>query len=251
MWKTGPLFIFFNISMCGITGIFAADKNDFRVTADYSTKYIWRGQNVNNKGVFEPSVYLSLYGFTAYAWGNLDLTNEHHNRGEFTEIDLIVDYSAAVAGLEGLNFSAGAIHYQFPNTFSRPTTEIYGGLSLNVPLTPSIKVYCDIDETNGCYMQFAIGHIFEKIARFSDDCFCGLQLGSSIGWGNSVYNNNYFNTNEGKFNDLLLSAGFPVCIGRWTVRPAINYSMMLSDAIRSATDKSDNLWGGISVSRSF
>ena len=251
MGKRGSLVIGFNILMCGATAVFAADKVDFKVAADYSTKYIWRGQNINDKSAFQPSVYLSMHGFTASAWGTVDLTNENGRSGEFTEIDLTLDYSAAVPGVKELNFSAGTIHYQFPNTSSRPTTEIYGGLGLNVPLTPTIKVYRDIDETDGCYVQFAVGHIFEKIAKFSDDCFCGLQLGSSIGWGNSAYNISYFDINKGKFNDLLFSAGFPVCIGDWTVRPGINYSTMLSDAVRSATARSDNLWGGVSISRSF
>lgn len=250
MDKRKSLIIGF-ILMCWATPVFSANEFDFKVTADYSTKYIWRGQNVNDKSALQPSAYLSMYGFTASFWGTLDLTNENDRNGEFTEIDLILDYTAAVPGIKGLNFSAGTIHYRFPNTFSRPTTELYGGLSLDLPLTPSIKVYRDIDETNGCYVQFAVGHIFEKVAKFSDDCFCGLQLGSSIGWGNPLYNKSYFDINEGKFNDLVFSAALPVCIGRWTIRPGINYSTMLSDAVRSATDKSDNLWGGISISRSL
>jgi hypothetical protein len=35
------------------------------------------------------------------------------------------------------------------------------------------------------------------------------------------------------------------------VKPSVNYSTMLSDDIRQATDKSDNLWFGVGLSTSF
>jgi hypothetical protein len=249
MDKRGPLILGFNILMCGTVTAFNANEIHCSVTADYFGKYIWRGQNVSNRSVFQPSVSLSSYGFTGSFWGNMDLTGQNKHRNEFIELNYILDYSAAMPGIDWLNFSMGTIHYQFPNTSYRPTTEVYGGLSFDVPLTPSIKVFRDVDETDGTYIMAAIEHKIGKIATFSDDCYCGLQLGSGIGWGNSAYNTYFFAINDGKSNDLVFSAGFPICMGKWTIKPGINYSMMLSDAVRSATDKSDNIWMVLSVSR--
>jgi len=108
----------------------------FAVTADYFTKYIWRGQNLNDENVFQPSFSLSKNGFTASVWGNLDLTDENQNSGEFTELDYSIDYSASLPGINWVSFSAGALYYDFPHTDSKATTEVYGGLDFDLPLTP-------------------------------------------------------------------------------------------------------------------
>jgi hypothetical protein len=227
----------------------------FGLSADYYSKYIWRGQNVDDKSVLQPAASASIYGFTASIWGNLDLTNKSatapDNTGEFSEFDYTLDYSGTVPDVDWLNFSVGTIYYRFPNTVFETTTEIYGGLSLDAPLSPSFKWYRDVDEFKGSYFQFGVGHIFEKIIKMNEKCYCGLQLGASLGWGNSAYNNGYFGVDSSKFNDLTLSTGLPVCVGQWTIKPSINYATTLSDAIREATPKSDNLWMGVGISTSF
>ncbi len=45
------------------------------VSADYFGRYIYRGQNVNDKSVLQPSVAGSAYGLTGSVWANIDLTN--------------------------------------------------------------------------------------------------------------------------------------------------------------------------------
>lgn len=232
--------------------LMAAEKITFGLSTDYYSKYIWRGQNIDDRSVLQPSVSVSTYGFTGSIWGNLDLTNQNDTSGEFSEFDFSLDYSGTIPGIDWLGFSVGTIYYRFPNTAFEPTTEIYGGLSLpNVPLAPYFKWYRDVDEINGSYFQFGLGHTFEKVVKVNDNCYCGLQLGASSGWGNSTYNKGYFGVNNGKFNDITLTAGFPVCIGSWTIRPNINYSTMLSDSIRAATAKSNNFWAGVGISVSF
>ena len=144
-------------------------------TLDYFSKYIWRGQNLNDKSVFQPSVYLSKYGFTASIWGNQDWTGINDNGGNFTEFDYTLDYTNTIPGLDWLSGSAGVIHYTFPHTPFASTTEVYGGLTLNkVPLTPSIKIYRDVDEMQGTYYQFGLGHTFEKITKWNESVFAIL-----------------------------------------------------------------------------
>ena len=229
---------------------------NFGISADYFTKYIWRGQNVDNHSVFQPAISVSAYGFTGSIWGNMDMTNKSltapDNAGEFSEFDYTLDYSGTIPSADWLGFSVGTIYYRFPNTAFEPTTEIYGGLSLpKVPLSPYFKWYRDVDEIKGGYFQFGIGHTIEKIYAVNEKCYCGLQLGASLGWGNSAYNKGYFGVNGGGTNDFTLTAGLPVCINSWTVKPSVNYSTMLNSSIREATAKSDNVWFGVGVSRSF
>lgn len=243
------------ICLCGsffYGGISRADESvKWGVTADYFSKYIWRGQCINDESVLQPSAFMSLYGFTGSVWTNLDLTGENNSSGEFTEVDLTLDYTKALPCVEGINFSVGTIHYRFPNTPYEPTTELYGGLSAALPLSPTIKIYRDVDEIEGFYIQFAAGHTIEKIAVWKEDCYCDVQLGASMGYGTSSYNDGYFGVESGEFNDLTISAGLPIWFGRLVIKPSVCYSTMLSDNIRDATDNSENLWGGVSTSIRF
>jgi hypothetical protein len=81
----------------------------------------------------------------------------------------------------------------------------------------------------------------------NEKCYCGLQFGANVGWGNSPYNKGYFSVNNGNFNDLTISTGLPICFGRLVIKPSVSYSTMLSDDIRQATFKSENLWCGVST----
>lgn len=222
------------------------------ITADYFSKYIWRGQALNDESVFQPSIYLSKFGFTAAIWGSMDMKNNLDNAGNFTEFDTSLDYTTAMPGVDFLNVSVGGIYYDFPNTDFDDTTEVYVGVSApSWPLTPSFKVYRDVDEIEGNYYQLGVGHTFEKIATFSEECFCNLVLGASLGYGSAAYNKGYFGVNSDQSNDLTLTAGLPICFGNWTIKPSVNYATLLSDSIRSGRENNDNLWGGLSLATSF
>jgi hypothetical protein len=247
--------VFMPVTLATIT--FAQGHNDvtWTFTSDYFTKYIWRGQNIDDKSVLQPAISASSYGFTGSVWGNIDLTNDSQtapdNAWEFSEFDYTLGYTTAVPDMNWLNVSVGAIYYRFPNTPFEPTTELYTGLSLAMPLSPSFKWYRDVDEIKGSYFQAGLGHFFEKIYVMNEKCYCGLQLGASAGWANSAYNNGYFGVNRDGFNDLTVSTGLCIQIDSWMLKPNINYSTMLKDDIRKATLKSDNLWYGLSAFINF
>jgi hypothetical protein len=221
------------------------------VTADVFSKYIWRGQNVVDDWVLQPGASVSYQGLTGSVWGNFDLTGDLVDGGELTEIDYAIDYTNTVPGLEVLSYSAGAIYYSFFNLNWPDTAELYAGLSLDVPLSPAVRWYYDFDEIEGSYVQLSLGHTIEKIQRWRDDCYCDLQLGASLGYGTDGYNNGYFGVDDGALNDLTLTAGVPICLGKLTIRPSVGYSVMLDDDLRAATEKSDNFWGGVAFAYDF
>ncbi|MGA2323563.1 MAG: hypothetical protein ABSG22_06920 [Sedimentisphaerales bacterium] len=255
--RTGSVVLGFAL-ITFVAGTAAAEDKvvTFGVSADYFSKYIWRGQNVDNSSVLQPTISASAYGFTGSIWGNIDLTNRSKvapdNAWEFSEYDLTLDYTNTIPGIDWLSGSVGTIYYQFPNQVYDPTTEIYGGFGLpKVPLTPSFKWYRDVQAYKGSYFQFGVGQLFDKLYVMNENCYCGLQLGASYGWGNAAYDTGYFGVNSGQSNDLTLSAALCTQVYTWMIKPSINYSTMLSDSIREATDKSDNLWVGVGISTSF
>jgi hypothetical protein len=238
----------------GAGSVLAEDKIEFEVTADYSGKYIWRGQNLNDDPVFQPSLSAGCKGLTATIWGSLDLTNINGNSGDFSEVDYSLDYSGPLPGIEGIGFSVGAIYYDFAATDFKDTTEVYWGLSFEAPLSPSITLYHDVDEAEGTYVSLSVTHCIEKVAQLAPDMPVGLQIGAGLGWGSKSYNKYYWGTDQSELNDLAFSVAFPVEIGSWTVAASLNYVTLVSDDIRDTdvygTD-SDFFFAGMSLSKRF
>jgi hypothetical protein len=232
----------------------STDAIDFELPADFISKYIWRGQNVVDDPVFQPSVTANYENLTATLWGNLELTNINDNSGDFSELDYTLDYSSTLPGIESIGYSVGLIYYDFPGTDAKDTTEVYGGLNFDFPLRPSVTVYHDIDEAEGSYISLAAGHSIEKIIEISPDIPLGLDIGVSLGWGSGSYNKYYWGTDQSKLNDMAFSVSFPVAISGWLMVPSLNYVTLLSDDIRDTdvygTD-SDFFFAGISLSKSF
>lgn len=223
------------------------------ITADFYSKYIWRGQNLNDDYVFQPGANITWGGLTAGIWGSLDLTNINDNSGEFTEVDYSLDYSGDVPGIDGLGFSIGVINYHFPSV-TGDTTELYWGFALDAPLNPSITVYHDIDEINGTYISIGLRHSINRIIELTPDLPVGIEIGASLGIGDSDYNAGYWGVNRARPNDLALSIAFPMEIGGWTFAPSINYVTLVSDSIRDSdafAKDSDYFFTGLSLSKSF
>ena len=255
MKKSGCLIIGFGVLFLGKSVVFAENEVGFELTADYFGKYIWRGQNYNDDPVFQPSISVGYRGLTATIWGSFDTTNYTGNSGDFYELDYSLDYTAAMPGMEGVDYSIGVVYYDYPGSTIKDTTEIYAGLSFDLPLSPSLTFYNDMDEAEGgSYISLAVGHSIEKIAELTPDMLIGMDIGASLGWGSACYNKYYWGTNQSKMQDLTLAVSFPIEIGGWTFAPSLNYVTLLSDDIR-ATDinrsESDYFFAGISVSKSF
>lgn len=229
------------------------DAIGVEITADFYGKYIQRGQNLSDDPVFQPGLSLSWGKFTAGFWGNMDLTNINGNSGDFSEVDYSLDFSDDFPGIKGLSYSVGVIYYDFPGTAVPDTTEVYWGLGFDLPLSPTITVYHDLDEAEGTYVNLGFSHSIEEIAKLGD-APVGMEIGAGLGWASGSYNKYYWGTEQSKMQDLTFSVAFPVELIGWTVTPSLNYVTLLSDDIRStdaySTD-SDYFFAGVSMSKGF
>lgn len=239
---------------CGTETVFGDGEVDFVFTVDYFSKYIWRGQNYDDDPVLQPGVSATYRGLTAMIWGSLETTNINGNSGDFSEVDYSLYYSGVLPSLEGVNYSIGAGYYNFPGTKVKDTTEVYAGLSFDLPLRPSVTFYHDVDEAEGTYVSLAVACSVERIAGLGKDMPLGMEIGASLGWGSGSYNKYYWGTDQSKLNDLTLSASFPMEIAGCTLAPSLNYVTLLSDNIRDTdaygTD-SDFFFVGISLLKWF
>lgn len=242
MVTAGMMLVAFASASRAFEAEIAADAS-----VSYMGKYVWRGQLLNDDPVVQPSVGFQVGKVYLNLWGNMDTTEYNDNSGEFNEVDFTVDYSDSITEL--LGFSVGAIRYEFPNTDLDATTEIYAGLNLNTFLSPSAKVYYDIDDIEGVYASFGVGHSISITETVS------LEMGASLGVGNEKYNEGYWGVSDGSSaQDLTLTLALPVSLGSWTVTPSLTYVSLMDTDLRECdayAKESDYLYAGIGLSTTF
>lgn len=242
----GVLAVTIVLSFSGV--LQAQDEVEFEFTSDFNSKYIWRGQTLTNGWVWQPGLSASYKGFTGGIWANMDLADVDDTQLEFDEVDPYIDYSGSINDL--ISYSIGYIYYSFPRSTAN-TQEIYGGLSFDTVLSPSVTLYYDIEASQSYYLSFSIGHSAEEIAKV-EDMSIGLDMSLSIGYAGAGYNDLYWSVDESQFNDLTLSIGFPFEIKGISVTPSINYMTLLGDDIKAAAgDNEDRFWVGVSTGFSF
>lgn len=234
------------LAMLGSAAVGSAQSDvSVGVTADFFSKYVWRGINVVDDWVFQPGASVGYKGLTGSIWGNLEMTDETGHSGEFTEVDYTIDYSGQITDVIG--FSVGAIYYDFPNTGLDGTTELYWGFAFDVLLSPSITVYHDVDEVDGTYASVGIGHSL----TLPESVPIGVDLSAKLGWGDSDYNAGYWLTSGAELNDLTLSAAFPFSLGPVSVTPSVHYVALLGSDIRDAVADDDVVYAGVGLAYEF
>ena len=225
-------------------------RADYAVDLDLTvcSKYVWRGLLTVDGFVAQPSIDFSAYGFGLNVWGNLNLEETNGNQFKWTELDLTGSYTYS---LNKFDFSVGAIAYVFP-TLEDQTTELFASVTWNIPLSPTLSVYRDIDVVDGTYVALSGSYAF-------DDPFClgpcrGLspELSASIGWGSDDHNDVYYGSRKSGFADLTLGLSIPYRIStRATIAGSVHWSSLLSEDNRDANDDPDNLWFGLGISVSL
>lgn len=203
------------------------------VTADVYGKYIWRGQDINNDPAVQPGINLVAGALSLSAWGSIDTTDVVDESGEFTEIDWVIDYSGDLGILEGVGYSVGMINYQFPS--AADTTEIYCGLTLTGPLSPSVTIYYDVEMASS-YTSFGVGHSIDNVVGDGLGFPIGLDVSAGLGWGSASYNQSYWGNTvtTGELNDISLAIGFPIEVMGWNVTPSLNYVGLVGDQVKDS-----------------
>jgi hypothetical protein len=133
----------------------------------------------------------------------------------------------------------------------KSTTEIYGGLNVEVFLKPRITWYRDVNAVEGNYIQLGLEHAFENIKKWDNGCSLDLSLSGSIGWASSGYNKGYFKVDARKFNDLSITIGVPIQMKSFSISPSLNISTMLSNQIGNAAFERNNVWFGLGILKEF
>jgi uncharacterized protein (TIGR02001 family) len=225
-------------------------RADYEVSLDLGiySKYVWRGIVTTDGFVAQPSIDFTSHGFGVNVWANLDLESVNDQQFDFTEVDLTASYGFRLGKFD---FQAGAISYLFP-TGGDQTTELFAGVTWDVPLSPTLTVYQDIDEVDGTYAALSGAWTFEDPLHLGGCRGVSPELSASLAWGSRGFNEAYYGSDASGFADLTLGLTVPYRISRWaTLRASVHWSSLLDGAIRDASDDPDNLWFGIGVNLSL
>lgn len=240
-----------------------AEESQIDVSLDLPvvSAYVWRGMEINDEWVFQPSLSLGYKGFSFNLWGNMDLTdfgedyctytsNCDSRAAQFTEIDLTIAYNHS---FDKFTIGGGFIDYLYPNwDNSSDTQEVFLSGSFDVLLQPSLTISYDFNALDGFYANFGIGHSF----AFNDSL--GLDLSSSIGYGDSNYVSGSFGSADSAFVDLNIDVSLPYkATENIAIIPMLTLTTLLDsdirDSIKDNTYGNDDtyVYGGVNVSFSF
>jgi hypothetical protein len=230
------------------------------------SSYVWRGLSLTNKPVAEPDVYVTIpagkASVTLGGWANIDLgkyddpNNDISESGgtsafNFAEFDPWAEVSFPVGPKTTL--TAGATAYIYPNnaglTKDANTVEIYGKAAFDVPLSPKLAVWYDVDKIKGAYFEGSISHTIPASEKVS--VVLGALAGLSAGQGQPDSGDDSFNFADDGFTHLDLSAGVPLTAGIFSFTPALHVVINGDDftKITSPTKTKDvKLWGGVTIS---
>lgn len=242
----------------------------YGVDLDIFSSYVWRGLTLTNKPVAQPAVWVSFpagnASITAGGWSSIDL-GKYDNGSDisesggtsafnFAEFDPYaeVSFPAGKATLTG-----GVTAYIYPNdaglTEDANTVEIYGKVDLDVPLSPSLSVYYDVDKIKGAYIEAGLSHSLAASEKVSIDL--GAAAGFSAGQGISDDIDESFNFADDGLTHVDFSAGVPFTAGVFSITPVVHFVVNVDDATKVTkfddagllpNSEDVKLWGGISLS---
>jgi hypothetical protein len=246
----------------------AAAQTTIGWDASLFSSYVWRGLTYTNKPVLQPDLYVTIplgttVSLTAGGWANIDLAaydgstdlSESGGSSAFNvaEFDWWGELGVPVGKA---TLTAGATGYLFPNkassckvgpcfTSDANTTEIYGKVALDVPLSPKVSAYYDVDQIKGLYVEGSISHGFPIGPK-------SLTLGALAGWtgGQEVDSDPSANFADKGITHIDLSASMGFSAGSLSITPAIHGVFGQDDFTKftKSNSKSDfKLWGGITL----
>lgn len=250
---------------------------------DFFSAYVWRGQVLSHKPVFQPAETLSFnfgdFGsIYANVWANFELS---HRPGRFpshfmglNEIDYAAGYCNTICGID---IDVGHTWYTYPCThyLTDPgeggipsVTELYLTLAYeNDFLTPSFGAYWNYHkrggvEENALYLEFGVDHAFELTEDLSLDLYAKTALATDS------YMRSYTGydpedpeggCNEPEFCMFEVGGKLEYAVTDWLkLHGTLAYDFQLSHTARHSWyfDGDDNgynqiLWGGLGATLEF
>lgn len=174
-----------------VLGAAPAQAGDISVSTsiDYVTDYVFRGVSLAESAI-QPGVEIASGDFYAGAWASTGIGDTSILAGD--ELDLYAGYGFALS--DALSADVGVTYYHYPQGGSlfetddggAGTYEVYGGLSLDTTLSPSVTAYYDLT-LEAFTLEGGLGHSLPVADKTSLDLGLSAGLVSADGPGDYEY----------------------------------------------------------------
>lgn len=239
-------------TMALLTALSVAQAVEVDTDIGVYSAYVWRGQKLDDKPVVQGGITVSTNGFYFNVWGNYSLSDQFVGKGsdQLNEVDYTIGYGGT---LDIVDFDLGYIYYNFPNSGGgADTSEIYAGLALNnLPVTPSVYVYYDLDEVGGIYVVGDLNYSKDLSEALS------MEVGASLAWADTEYQEGYYGGRDSSsLADGKIYAGLNYALSEnLSAGVSIAYSYAADGSLRNdAADAGvddENVVGGLNLAYSF
>ena len=216
------------------------------------SQYNWRGINLVNGAVWQPSIDVAYGALNFNFWTNYELTgvSAYTGKGRFTELDTTVTYSG---GAVDVDWSVGLIHYQFPSVGAASTTELFGSVSRPMRgFDTTFSAYFDVDQINGTYFNLALDRDLGTISSPTSAQEIGFSWGTAVGFGDKSHNLGYYGNNKAGLADFALYGGFYTTLSDTTdVYLTFQYTTLLDSGSLAGAPNRTNFVTGVGFSVGF
>ncbi len=219
------------------------------LTLETYSKYVWRGLNSNDDLVLWPCLSVAYGPWSAYVFGNMELTNANSYgptpkpSGKFTEYDVNLTYTGK---LNKYPFTLGAVQYVYPKTGSAQTGELYGTISAPVLGNPTLSAYYDYEAIHGFYTSLSGSHALGSVEG------APLTMTASFGYGDRNHNAYYYGYANDAFADCSVGLNATFTVGKgMTLTPSIKYIRLIDDSLLEGSNKRENVVFGLSFNFTF
>ncbi|MEO8276358.1 MAG: hypothetical protein ABI639_09065 [Thermoanaerobaculia bacterium] len=234
---------------------FAQEKNwSLDVGADYSTRYMFRGVPLlGDNEVITPHATFSIGSFNAYYYGYLgdvpaDFTASGHT-ASYHEDDFGADFTIPFSDKFGLTL--GAVSYMYSNEVTdeygfEDTYELYAIAAWDVPFSPTISYYRDMDVVKGGYATFGVSRSYPLGTKASLDFSAAVGFDFGYNLGESVAAGTGLEKSNGDLNDVLVGINIPIQINDWlSVHAQVQESIALKVLDDLGVDDETIVTGGV------
>ncbi len=149
------------------SGAITAAQDEWSVTTSftYESSYMFRGMKFADNTFF-PSVDVAYGAFYGGIWAAFPVDTDTDN-----EVDFYVGYGLELNEMVSLDL--GVTYYTFPSSTDKffasdNTVEFYAGLAFDLPYSPAIYVYYDID-LEDLTLEASAGHSIEIAENLTFD----------------------------------------------------------------------------------
>jgi len=195
---------------------------------DFNSRYVWRGLPLDDGPVGQPSAWISAFGFTLNAWGNVAMTGASGGAG-LRSGGLTLTYDR---DWEKLKIEAALDAYMDRRSSdfeSRNTME--GSLRLSYPAGP-LRIFTthafDVLAYRGSYFGDAGLEYVRPVTKNTE-----LRVSVRSGWASAKFNDVYIGVDKSAFNFVGAEGSLTYYLGRrMYFRPHIEFSSITDRRLR-------------------